>query len=197
MDTACSPSSGCYCQLRTGVEKSYPTKITRFVANEADPGWPDYIGNKGYAAHLAARGSQHSCAQSRNATQSRSNSISNTSTTSLLPTSRSSTPLPWQRSDWMLLGQGDSDPRSQPQPAPKIQIVDRSPEVLAEMRMLEMMERFHLQMTPAVSEEHMLMASVQEEFKESKVKKKGKHGERRRKKKKYLRKLRLKLWQQR
>jgi hypothetical protein len=197
MDTACSPSSGCYCQLRTAVEKSYPTRITRFVANEADPGWPDYIGNKGYAAHLAARESQHSCAQSRNATLSRSNSISNTTTTSLLPTSRSSTPLPRQHSDWMLLGQGDSDPRSQPQPAPKIEIVDGSPEVLAEMRMLEMMERFHLQMTPAVSEEQMLMASHQEEFKERKVKKKKEVAERRRKKKKYLRKLRLKLWQQR
>jgi hypothetical protein len=151
------------------MEISYPSKITRFPTREAEPGWPDHIGTRGYATRLAALESQHSITQSYNTGKagedstpdstssssrpilslltSTSTSISVPKPSSLSSPSRrsltSSLFLPrarrWPARSTEILGQGDSGLKSPS--VHEIQIVDGSLELLAEVKILEELEK--------------------------------------------------------
>jgi hypothetical protein len=157
----------CYCQSRTNIKMSHPSRATSLPAREDNPGWPNEFGTKGYAAHLAAVESQCSIAQTdtnlganeagvepSSPSSSSSSSLSAWASplSSLIPTSNSiysitprtatSRTRNSRESSTELLGQGDSDPRGQLKPVvQRCQIINGSPELLVEVGFLGDLER--------------------------------------------------------
>jgi hypothetical protein len=153
--TSC-PQTGaqrCHCQPRPDITISRPFHITRLPVNEASPCWPSHIGNTGYAVHLFSLESQHSkaaIAQARAGdllyNTSPHQATDNRRNASFPPTCRvCKGDYDWRGSSITLLGRGvsreqeiaDERKRKEGRERRVCEIVDGSPEVLAEMTIEE------------------------------------------------------------